>query len=152
MPNGIDPFNVAEMEDSELREFVWRHLGNYIALDAERIYVQVEDGAVRLIGRVGEEQESVIAEQVLTDILGLDNVDNQLIVDPVVRMDVDRPGDLELDVDDDDDDGNDWPGLLNSDGLDSSETRETETWDEQTNGREDDEDQEIDLPEEPRGL
>lgn len=153
MGQGAELFRTGGMEEDELRLFVWQQLGNYSNLDADRIYVQVENGVVRLIGRVGEAAEREIAEHILTDVLDLQNIDNQLIVDPIVRMDTARSHAME--DDDFEADEEDWVGILNSRALDSSEARSVdEDWGLE-NGQgpdSDEEDHDMDLPYAPTAI
>lgn len=62
-------------------------------LDETEISVIYEPGAgemgptIRLIGRVGTENERQIASQIITDVLGLPDVDNRLAVNEAMRED-----------------------------------------------------------------
>jgi len=55
--------------------------------------VQVDDGSVVLSGRVGTEGERRIAEHIITDVLGIQDYRNDLVIDPIRRaespMDID---------------------------------------------------------------
>jgi len=55
------------------------------AFDPEDIEIAVRNGVVRLSGRVGTESEYRIVEHVVTDVLGLTEVNNELVVDPIRR-------------------------------------------------------------------
>ena len=74
-----------DLNDDELRELVRNHLEAHGAVDPDNITVVVEDGVVTLAGRVGTEEEMRAAEHVVTDVLGIENFDNQLVVDPIRR-------------------------------------------------------------------
>jgi len=80
-----DLHSIENLGDDELRELVRDHLKAHNLLDVDDINVHVEKGQVRLIGRVGTEGEQRVAERVLTDVLGLQNVSNELMVDPIRR-------------------------------------------------------------------
>jgi hypothetical protein len=54
-------------------------------VDVDDINVHVEKGRVRLLGRVGTEAQLRVAEHVLTDVLGLVDFTNALVVDPLRR-------------------------------------------------------------------
>ncbi len=80
-----DIFNPESMSDEELRALVRSELADHQALDADSIFVTVEDGVVTLSGRVGTEGEQRIAEHILTDVIGLAEFRNELVVDPIRR-------------------------------------------------------------------
>jgi hypothetical protein len=77
--------DIEDLSDGELKDLVLEHLAENRALDVNDINAHVEKGRVRLIGRVGTEAEWRIAERELTDVLGLTNVSNELVVDPIRR-------------------------------------------------------------------
>jgi hypothetical protein len=64
---------------------VIEHLQARSNLDADDISVIVRDGCVTLEGRVGTDDEVQVAGEVLDDLLGLENISNNLIVDPLRR-------------------------------------------------------------------
>jgi hypothetical protein len=74
-----------DLSDDELRGLVREHLRAHHGLDIADIGVHTEDGAVRLTGRVGTEAERRIAERVVTDVLGVQIVRNELLIDPMRR-------------------------------------------------------------------
>ena len=81
-----DIHDLDDLSDDELGALVREHLAGNHAIDADDVSVRVGDGGVvYLNGRVGTESEMRIAEHVLTDVLGLANVRNELVVDPVRR-------------------------------------------------------------------
>src|SRR5919199_4728313 len=80
-----DTFNPDGMSDEELRALVREELAEHSALDADSIVVTVEDGVVALSGRVGTEGERRIAEHILTDVIGLVEFRNELVVDSIRR-------------------------------------------------------------------
>ncbi len=88
-----DIHDLDDLSDDELRELVRNHLREHAGIDVDDITVEVRDGAVVLSGRVGTEAEQRVAERVLTDTLGIQEVDNQLVVDAIRRaespMDID---------------------------------------------------------------
>jgi hypothetical protein len=77
--------NIEGMSDGELRAFVRDRLEEQLAFDPEDIDVAVRNGVVRLSGRVGTESEYRIVERVVTDVLGLTDVQNELVVDSIRR-------------------------------------------------------------------
>jgi hypothetical protein len=80
-----DIFNPDSLDDEELRALVRSELADHPSVDADSIFVTVEDGVVALSGRVGTEGERRIAEHILTDIIGLTDFRNELVVDPIRR-------------------------------------------------------------------
>lgn len=77
--------DTADMSDGELRAFVRDRLEEQLAFDPEDIEVAVRDGVVHLSGRVGTESEYRIVEHVVTDVLGLTDVENEMVVDSIRR-------------------------------------------------------------------
>lgn len=80
-----DLHDIDDLSDDELGQLVRTHLADNNGIDVQDISVRVEDGVVHLAGRVGTEGEMRIAEHVVTDVLGLVNVSNELVVDPMRR-------------------------------------------------------------------
>jgi hypothetical protein len=85
--------SISDLSDRELRDVVRSHLRAHNGLDADYITVQVQDGVVTLEGRVGTDVERRVAERVLTDVLGIQHVENSLVVQAIHRaespMDID---------------------------------------------------------------
>jgi hypothetical protein len=77
--------NIDQLDDSELRGLVRDHLAAHKALDIDEIVVQVREGNVVLSGRVGTEGERRIADHILTDVLGIQEFRNDLLIDPIRR-------------------------------------------------------------------
>lgn len=77
--------SIDDLDDDELRQLVRDRLADHPDLDVDDIAVHVENGGVRLEGRVGTEAELRTAEHVLTDVVGVVNYDNSLVVDAVRR-------------------------------------------------------------------
>jgi hypothetical protein len=82
-----DYSSIEDLDDDELRQLVRDRLAEHPNLDPDDIDVEVEDGFVRLNGRVGTEGELRIAEHVLTDVVGVLEFDNGLVVDAIRRVD-----------------------------------------------------------------
>lgn len=80
-----DLHDIDDLNDDELRQLVRSHLDGERGLDADDITVVVEDGVVALAGRIGTEAEMRIAEHMVTDVLGIEQFENQLVVDPIRR-------------------------------------------------------------------
>jgi hypothetical protein len=77
--------DIANLTDDELRTLVITELKSRKAFDADDIAVQVKNGMVSVSGRIGTETELRIVDHVLTDVLNLKDVNNQLVVDEIRR-------------------------------------------------------------------
>ncbi|MEP6991817.1 MAG: BON domain-containing protein [bacterium] len=80
-----DMHNIEELDDTELRDLVREQLASQASLDIDEITVHARDGRVTLSGRVGNDGERRIAEHVLTDVLGIEDFANDLVVDALAR-------------------------------------------------------------------
>src|SRR4051812_30304922 len=56
-----------------------------MAFDPDDVSIGVKDGVVHLAGRVGTEEELRIVEHVVTDVVGIKEVQNELVVDAIRR-------------------------------------------------------------------
>ena len=88
-----DIHDLESLNDFELRELVRTHLAAHNGLDPDDFAVRIEDGVVVLSGRVGTEGERRIAEHIVTDSLGVQEVRNELVVDQLRRAE--SPMDME---------------------------------------------------------
>ena len=77
--------DIEQLDDRELRGVIRDHLAAHNGLDINDITVEVKDGAVTLGGRVGTEGERRIADHILTDVLGINDFANELVIDPIRR-------------------------------------------------------------------
>jgi hypothetical protein len=77
--------DIANLTDNELRELVISQLKSHNSIDADDVAVHVKKGRVRLAGRVGTEVELRTVDHLITDVLGITNVKNQLVVDEIRR-------------------------------------------------------------------
>jgi hypothetical protein len=80
-----DIFDLDDLSDQELRGLVRQELAKHDGIDADSIVVHVEAGLVRLSGRVGTDGERQIADHLLSDVIGLTNYENELVVDQIRR-------------------------------------------------------------------
>ena len=87
---------IDELTDGELRALVRDRLEEQVAFDPNDVEVAVRGGVVRLSGRVGTEQELRIVEHVVTDLIGIKEVKNDLVVDPIRRAESPTPIDEHL--------------------------------------------------------
>ncbi len=97
-------YDFATMTDDEVYDVVVQHLREYPEIDAEWIQVNVRDGQVTLSGRVGSDGEVQVAEKILVEILGVEDVVNELVVDELHRGDMPEAADDALTADEEVDD------------------------------------------------
>jgi hypothetical protein len=83
--------DIDNLTDGELRAMVRDELEMQLAFDPDDVDVAVNSGVVRLSGRVGTDEELRIVERVVTDIVGLEKVKNDLFVDPIRRAESPEP-------------------------------------------------------------
>ena len=80
-----DTRDIDLLSDNELRALVRDELDTQLAFDPNDVEISANSGAVRLAGRVGTEEEFRIIERVVTDLVGVTRVKNELVVDPIRR-------------------------------------------------------------------
>lgn len=81
-----DLYDLENLDDDEIASLILEELGEYPEIDPDAIDVDVEDGFVTLTGRVGTEYELQVIEQVVSDVLGISNYSNELVLDELVRI------------------------------------------------------------------
>lgn len=80
-----DLHDIDNMGDDELKDLVLQELSEYPEIDVDLIEIDVRDGAVRVSGRVGTEQEVTQVQNVITDVIGVDSLQNELVIDALTR-------------------------------------------------------------------
>ena len=80
-----DVNDIDDLDDDELRGLVREHLAADTALDIDDLTIHAREGHVILEGRVGTDEERRIAEHIVTDVLGIEDYENNIFVDPVRR-------------------------------------------------------------------
>ena len=80
-----DLYDITNLDDGELKDLVLQQLREYPDIDVDLVEVSVDRGNVRLAGRVGTEQEVQTVEHVVTDLIGLERVRNELVIFDAVR-------------------------------------------------------------------
>ena len=80
-----DLHDLGDLSDDELRRLVHNTLRDSNAVDVDEITVSARDGVVTLEGRVGTEAEQRVAERLCTDVLGIEQLENNLVIDPSAR-------------------------------------------------------------------
>lgn len=78
-------FEIENLNDGELRDLVIQELREVPEIDLDLIDIAVRQGRVCVSGRVGTEQEWQQIEQVLTDVLRVESVSNEVVIDELVR-------------------------------------------------------------------
>lgn len=76
---------IRNLTDEELLRHVRAELASQNGFDADDLEVSVAGGAVTVSGRVGTEAELRIVDHVLTDVIGISDVTNNLVVDELRR-------------------------------------------------------------------
>ena len=95
-----DVYDVRSMGDDELRALVRQMLRDEPSVDADGVDVSVRAGTVRVRGRLGTEAEVDAVERIILDRLGVDNLENELVVDELVRRDLPEAADEAAAVED----------------------------------------------------
>jgi hypothetical protein len=76
---------IQNLSDAELKRYILDEFRSQKAFDVNDIVVDVNDGAVRLTGRVGTEEELRIVDHVITDVIAVRNVSNEIVIDEIRR-------------------------------------------------------------------
>lgn len=76
---------IQNLSDDELKRYILDDFRSRKAFDVNDITVDVKDGQVTLTGRVGTEEELRIIDHVMTDVIAIRSIDNQLVVDEIRR-------------------------------------------------------------------
>lgn len=73
------------LTDAELRRYILDEFRSQKAFDVNDIAVDVNDGFVRLSGRVGTEVELRIIDHVMSDVISPRNFKNEIVIDEIRR-------------------------------------------------------------------
>lgn len=82
---------IQNLSDAELKRYILDELRSQKAFDVNDIGVDVNDGAVTLTGRVGTEEELRIIDHVMTDVISVRTVQNDLVIDEIRRAESPEP-------------------------------------------------------------
>ena len=74
-----------ELTDNELRALIRDTFDQQVAFDPNDVDIAVRSGVVTLSGRVGTEEEVRIVERLVSDVVGVRTVRNELVADPLRR-------------------------------------------------------------------
>lgn len=77
--------DLALLDDAELGALVREALEQDPTVEEDWIEVEVDDGRVTLTGRVGSDTERQAAEAVVREALGVDDLENELVIDELHR-------------------------------------------------------------------
>jgi hypothetical protein len=78
-------FDIESMEDGEIKALIEQELSENPDIDPADVDVSVSGGMVTLEGRVGTEGEYQGIEHVVTDLIGIKEVSNNLVIDELRR-------------------------------------------------------------------
>ena len=76
---------IQNLSDAELKRYILTEFASQKAFDVNDLDVSVNDGFVRLTGRVGTEAELRIIDHVLSDVISVRNYKNEVVVDELRR-------------------------------------------------------------------
>jgi hypothetical protein len=91
---GDDFYDLENMTDDELEALVREQLDEQPDLDPAGLEITASEGRVTIGGRIGTEAEYQAIERVLTDIIGIADVTNELLVDALTRVQQDDAADV----------------------------------------------------------
>jgi hypothetical protein len=74
-----------QLSDGELRALIRTRLDEQVSFDPADVDVEVNRGVVKISGRVGTESELRVVEHLLTDVIGVSRVENDIYVDSIRR-------------------------------------------------------------------
>jgi hypothetical protein len=89
-----DFYDIENMTDEELEMLVREQLDEQPDLDATGLEVTASEGRVTVGGRIGTEAEYQAIERVLTDVIGIADVTNELLVAGLRRVQQDDAADV----------------------------------------------------------
>lgn len=91
---GDDFYDLGNMTDAELETLVRDELNEQPEIDASGLEISASDGRVTVGGRIGTEAEYQVIERLLTDVIGVAEVRNELVVDELTRVTQDEAADV----------------------------------------------------------
>lgn len=81
-----DLYDLENLDDDQIHDLIIEELEEYGDIDVDLLEIDVLDGFVTLSGQVGTEYELQVVENVLTDILGIANYSNEIVIGGLVRF------------------------------------------------------------------
>jgi hypothetical protein len=91
---GDDFYDLENMTDGELEALVREQLDEQPDLDPAGLEITASEGRVTVGGRIGTEAEYQVIMRVLTDIIGIADVTDELLVDALTRVQQDDAADV----------------------------------------------------------
>ena len=88
-----DVYDIDAMDDGELRDLIVQLLDEEASIDVDAVDVTVRDGLVRVSGRMGTEDEAEAVERIIVDRLGIERLENEIVIDELVRQTVSEAAD-----------------------------------------------------------
>ncbi|HEY4734104.1 MAG TPA: BON domain-containing protein [Gemmatimonadaceae bacterium] len=80
-----DVEGIEDLSDNELRALIRDTFDQQAAFDPADVDIAVRSRVVTLSGRIGTEQEFRTVERLVSDIVGMPNVRNEMVIDPIRR-------------------------------------------------------------------
>jgi hypothetical protein len=115
--------DIDDLSDNELRALVKDTFDQQLFFDPDDVEVSVRNHVVTLSGRIGTEEEFRVAERVVADIVGIENVKNNILVDPIRRAESPEAIDEHL-VDEDQHEGSLLGDRVSSDDPEAEHLKE----------------------------
>jgi hypothetical protein len=81
-----DLYDLDNLDDDEIYDLILQQIREFGGIDPDQLDLQVEGGFITVEGRIGTEQELQELEQILTDVLGISNYSNELVIDDLSRV------------------------------------------------------------------
>ena len=77
--------HIEDMDDGEIRDLILQELEEIPEIDVDLLDVEVDEGRVKIGGRLGTEEELQQVEQLVTDVLGIADFTSDMVIDELVR-------------------------------------------------------------------
>lgn len=88
-----DLYDLDNLDDDEIHDLIIQELSEYGDIDTDLLDIQALDGFITLGGRVGTEHELQVVENVVTDLLGIGNYSNEIVIDELTRLELSEAAD-----------------------------------------------------------
>jgi len=88
-----DLYDLDNLDDDEIYDLILQQFEEYGEIDPDLVDVRVENGFITLGGQVGSEHELQLVEQILTDVLGIQNYSNEVVIADLARGEMSEAAD-----------------------------------------------------------
>lgn len=88
-----DLYDLDNLDDDEIYDLIVQQFEEYGDIDLDLIDILVDGGFITLSGRVGTEHELQVVEQILTDVLGVQNYSNEVVIADLARTELSEAAD-----------------------------------------------------------